>query len=240
MRVVTTCSKEGFERYGHRVLETWKHWPLGAELWFYTEGFSLPEDKPGGIVEISLDKLHDLQAFKNRFSSYSPPNYLFDVVRFSHKVYAAVDALRDHTGVGVWLDADCVTLQDIPSGFVENHLQRAYMAMFKRRGMYTETGFWIMDCSHEHHRDFLETWVEWYDSGAFKTLSNWTDCETLDATVRKFEKAGHIKTISLSGEHDKEMHPMPFSALGRYVSHLKGPRKDLGYCPETKAIQEAA
>ena len=157
------------------------------------------------------------------------------MVRFSHKVYAAVDALTDYQGIGVWMDADCITRQDIPSGFIENHLNKAYMAMFKRRGMYTETGFWIADCSNEHHAEFMASWVDWYDSGHFKTLSNWTDCETLDATVRAFEKAGLIKTVSLSGEFDKEMHPMAKSTIGRYIDHCKGARKELGYSPEALA-----
>jgi hypothetical protein len=233
MRLVTTCNAEGFERYAHRILEGWKYWPADTELWWYTEGFTIP-NKPDGIVEISTDKLQGLQAFKLKHGKFRPPNYLFDVVRFSHKVYAAVDALSDYKGVGVWMDADCVTRKPIPPGFIENSLGRDYMAMFKRRGMYTETGFWIADCSHEQHREFLSTWVEWYDSGAFKDLANWTDCETLDATVRIFEKAGLIKTGSLSGEFEKEMHPMAKSVIGAYIDHTKGDRKDLGYSPEAQ------
>ena len=234
MRLVTTCHKEGFERYGHRILETWHHWPLGTELWWYTEGFTLPETP--GIVQISVDKLQGLQTVKLKYDKYVPPNYLYDVVRFANKVYAACDALSDYKGIGVWLDADCVVRKDIPAGFIEGHLPRwAYMAMLKRKGMYTETGFWIMDCSHPMHEEFLQTWAHWYDSGAFQGLANWTDCETLDATVRKFEKKQMITTVSLSGEHEKDMHPLAKIPLGAYIDHLKGNRKDLGYSPEAQA-----
>lgn len=231
MRVVTTCNADGFERYAHRLLETWHLWPVGTELWWYVEGFSLPKDKPDGIVEISTDKLQALQAFKLKHANYKAPNYLYDVVRFSHKVYAACDALRDYSGVGVWLDADCVTQKAIPDGFIESHLRDAYMAMFKRRGIYTETGFWVMDCANPVHRDFLGLWEDWYDSGRFVELNNWTDCETLDATVRKFEKAGQIKTVSLSGEFERDMHPMRHVELGKYIQHLKGGLKDVGAIP---------
>lgn len=233
MRVVTTCSKDGFERYGHRILETWHHWPVGAELWWYTEGFTLPPTP--GVVQISMDKLQDLQAFKRKHAQYVAPNYLYDVVRFAHKVYAACDALNDYKGVGVWLDGDCVTRKDIPAGFIEGHLKRSYMALLKRKGMYTETGFWVMDCTHPQHEDFLATWRAWYETGAFQALANWTDCETLDATVRKFEKAGLITTTSLSGDFEKEMHPMAKIPLGAYIDHCKGARKDLGYSPEATA-----
>jgi hypothetical protein len=232
VRIVTTCNADGFKRYGHRLLKTWHHWPMGTELYWYVEGFSLPADKPDGITEISTDKLQDLQAFKLRHGNYVAPNYLYDVVRFSHKVYAAIDALRDYHGVGVWLDADCVTPQPIPDGYIEGHLRDAYLALIKRKGMYTETGFWIMDCRHEQHVEFLSAWQSWYDGGGFKALANWTDCETLDATVRKFERASLIKTVSLSGEHEKQMHPLSKTELGKYIVHLKGGLKDIGHIPE--------
>jgi hypothetical protein len=235
MRLVTTCHAEGYELYGHRLLESWKHWPVDAELWWYTEGFSLPANKPDGIVEISLEKIPALQAFKSKYANYTPPNYLYDVVRFSNKVFAAIDALADYQGIGVWMDADCVTRQDIPEGFIEGHLGRNYMAMFKRRGMYTETGFWLMDCRHPQHRAFLDMWGDWYESGAFKQLANWTDCETLDATVRKFGEL--IKTASLSGAFENDMHPMAKVELAKYIDHCKGGRKAAGFSPENKWAQ---
>lgn len=229
MRVVTTCHKEGFDRYAHRLLDCWKHWPKTAELHWYTEGFDLP--KTPGIVEHKIEQIQPLAAFKSKHANYRPPNYLFDVVRFANKVYAAADALSDYQGVGVWMDADCVTRKPIAPGFIEGHLH-GYMSMLKRRGMYTETGFWLMDCSHPQHLEFLQTWTSWYETGAFKGLANWTDCETLDATVRKFERSGLIETSSLSGEFERDMHPMAKIPLGAYIDHCKGERKDLGYSPE--------
>lgn len=235
MRLVTTCNREGYERYAHRVLDGWHHWPAGTELHWYVEGFTLPKDRPESIIEISTDKLQALQTFKLRHGGFVPPNYLFDVVRFSHKVFAAADALQDYKGIGVWMDADVVTKADIPAGYVETLVKDAYLAMFKRRGMYTETGFWVMDCAHEQHESFLGVWTDWYESGAFRGLQNWTDCETLDATVRKFERQDLIRTVSLSGEFEKDMHPMAKAPLSAYLDHCKGNRKDLGYSPERAA-----
>lgn len=232
MRFVTTCSKDGFDRYGFRLLESVKHLPAGSELWWYAEGFALPETP--GVVQISADKLHDLQQFKARYRDYSAPDYLYDVVRFSNKVFAACDAFAEYDGIGVWIDADCVIRQPIPIGFIEGHLRGAFMAMLKRRGIYTETGLWLMDCAHEQREEFLLAWKEWYLSDAFKQLANWTDCETLDATVRLFERNELIKTESLSGEHEKHMHPLTQIPLGEYIDHCKGRRKIKGHSPENK------
>ena len=233
MRVVTTCHKEGFEGYGFRCLEGWKLWPRSAELYWHTEGYGV--DGPR-VTSIENTKVQGLQIFKERYGHHAPPSYLYDVVRFSHKVYAAYDALFDYRGIAVWLDADCVTFKGIPEGFIESLIPKdCYMSIFDRKGMYTETGFWIMDCSHPQHQAFLSTWVEWYETGAFKGLANWTDCETLDATLRKFKRDQLIKTHSLSGEHANFHHPMSRSQLGEYIDHTKGGRKADGVSPENAA-----
>jgi len=225
MRLVTSCTGQHFKDYAYRLFDSFKHFPAGTELWWYTEGFSLPQQD--GIVQIDIASLGELGEFKERYADYKAPNYMFDVVRFSNKVFAACDALKDYQGVGGWIDADCVILKDIPDGFVEGHLQDAYIALLQRKGMYSETGFWLMDCTNPVHRDFLRMWAEWYRSDAFKTLVNWTDCETLDATIRRFKKDG-LKVTSLSGEHAKESHPLRKIELGKYISHLKGQRKYTG------------
>lgn len=237
MRVVTTCHKAGFDLYGYRALEGFERWPVGTELWWYTEGFNLP--KRDGIVEIKTESILNLASFKEKHGKYIAPNYLYDVVRFSNKVYAAHHALLDYKGIGVWMDADCVTLKDIPDGYIESHLQGAYISLFKRKGMYSETGFWVMDCSHPAHQEFMNTWIRWYDEDAFKGLDNWTDCETLDATIRFFEKNGAIKSVSMSGDFEKTMHPMAKVDLARYIDHCKGGRKNQGFSPENRFRNEA-
>lgn len=243
MRVVTTCHKAGFDQYGHRCLESWKNWPKDAELFFYAEGFDVPPTD--GVVQ--KKQPNDLINFKERYFHYEPHSYLFDVCRFSNKVFAAVDALFEYKGLGVWLDADCVTFNEVTEEFIRSQIpQDCYIAMFKRPGMYTETGFWIIDCSHKFHQEFMHTWRDWYMSNAFKQLSNWTDCETLDATVRKFEREGLIKSHNLSPAFNKNMHPIcdpapnknmhPIcdSEIGKRIDHCKGNRKTTGVSPENK------
>jgi len=231
MRVVTTCNKSGFEKYGYRCLESWNKWTGSAELYFYAEGFDIP--KTACVTQRPLPD--DLINFKERYFHYEPHSYLFDVCRFSNKVFAAVDALFEYKGLGVWLDADCVTFNDVTEEFIRSQIpQGSYIAMFKRPGMYTETGFWIIDCSHKQHQEFMHTWRDWYISNSFKKLSNWTDCETLDATVRLFERDGLIKSHNLSPAGNKNMHPICESEIGKRIDHCKGNRKENGVSPENK------
>ena len=223
MRVVTTCNKAGLAQYGHRWLDSRKHWPAGTEFRFYTEGFEV--DCPGK----DFRDMPEFAEWKLKNSRYRPPSWRFNVVGYAHKVFAACDALEGYSGIGVWLDADCVTYEDIPAGLLESKVAGAYLAHYARPGLYTETGLWIMDCSHPGHRDFLDKWRAWYLSGRFRKLGMWTDCNTLDITI----KQTGVPTVDLSAGV-KSVHPMAVTELGQYIDHCKGARKELGYSPENK------
>jgi hypothetical protein len=90
-----------------------------------------------------------------------------------------------------------------------------------------ETGFWLMDCSHPERRRFLDTWVQWLESGSFKNLEQWCDASTLDATVRTFTREKLIEVASLSGKFEKDEHPMSKVELSKYINHLKGALKNM-------------
>lgn len=226
MRVVTTAPKDGLDLYGHRWLESRENWP-DAEFVWYTENYELDEVKTKDFRD-----LPEFHQWKMKHARYAPPSWQWDVVAYAHKVFAACDALYDYDGVGVWLDADCVTFKPIPEGLIEAQVKDAYLACYQRTGMYTETGFWVMDCSHPEHKAFLDAWRSLYFSERYTKLPQWHDCFTLDATIRLF--ADKIKVHNLSGKFAKDMHPMASSELGQYIDHCKGPRKIKGISPENK------
>lgn len=238
MRVVTTASKEGYEQYGHRWLESIWKWPEGTEFCWYTEGYSLPDPVVYTLPNLRTKDFSQVRGFtewKLRHAFYLPPSWRWDVVRYAHKVFAACDALEKYDGVGVWLDADCVTFEKIPAGLIEQQVaDGVYIAHYARTGHYTETGMWIMNCAHPEHGRFLTSWKNMYMSGRFRQLPEWHDCMTLDATIRRFTKDDKIRTRNLSGEHSREMHPQALSELGKYIDHCKGPRKGKGYSAENK------
>jgi len=227
MRVVTTSSKQGLEDYGYRWLESRKNWPSADQPLFiyYTEGFNVD---CGATVELAT--IPGFAEWKAKHRRYVPPSWQFDVVRYANKVFAAYDAFRDYDGIGVWLDADCVTYKPIPEGLIERQLNGAYFAHYGRTGMYTETGMWIVDCSHSQHKAFFDFWRNVYLTERYKQLPQWHDCFTLDATIRVFSQL--CKFENLSGEHHKTMHPQALSELGKYIDHCKGSRKATGKSPE--------
>jgi hypothetical protein len=223
MRVVTTCHKAGFDLYGHRFIEGLKHWPA-HELHLYAEGFD-------GYK--SVEHLEKLVAFKERHKGYRPNSWQWDVVRFSNKVYSMYDAAYDCEDMIVWCDADCYAYKDIPKGYIEGLLpDDCFLSYFRRKGIHSELGFWLMDGKHPEKKAFLDTWLSWYETDRFKDLRQWHDCETFDATVRLFVNRDRFKVKSLSGPFEKEMHPMAMVDLARYWEHAKGARKATGFSPE--------
>jgi len=231
MRVVTTCHKAGFDRYGQRFLEGLENWP-SHELFFYAEGFDADNKRCEGLEK--------LVAFKEKYKGFHPNSWQWDVVRFSNKVYAMHDAAYDCEDLIVWCDADCYAHEKIPDGYIENMLPKdCFLAYFRRKGIHSELGFWLMDGKHPEKKAFLDTWLSWYETGMFKDLRQWHDCESFDATVRLFLRRDRFKVHSLSGAFEKDMHPMAKVELARWLDHTKGGRKDMVHSPENVYVRQS-
>lgn len=252
MRIITTAHKDGLKDYGKGWLDSRKHWPAGTEFYWYTEGYDLPyqpdelqmlEQSGAGKTDgwIERRELNALPAFaewKLRHAGYKAPMWKFNVVGYAHKVFAMIDATKDYTGVAVWLDADCVTYRDVPAGLIEGYVKDHYIAHYPRPGRWTETGFWVVDCSHPAHHEFMGFMADVYLKDRFKPLHHWTDCFVLDAAIKRFTTSGAIKANNLSGEHERMGHPMAVTEMGRYIDHKKGERKKMARSPENKFRRE--
>lgn len=222
MRVFTTAPKSALETYIPRWLDSRENWPKGTDFRFYTEGFKV--DCPGK----DLSEIPELEAFKKRHQGFRPPDWRFDVVRFANIAFAAYDALYDYKGIGIRLDGDCVTYKKLPKKLIEEQVKDAYLACYQRVGLYTETGFYIVNCAHPKHKEFMDTFRDWYLSERFKHFPHWHDCIGWDWAIRQTG----VPVKNLSGEHGKSMHPQALSEFGKYIDHQKGARKELAKSPE--------
>jgi hypothetical protein len=215
------------DEYGYRLLANRHHLP--GELVWYTEGYEVP------CQSVDNSTLPELQAFKERHKDYVPPSFTMDVVRFSHKIFAVVDALKDHDDLGVWIDADVIPTADMPESYVRAQLpDDCYIALFKRKGTYSECGYWVVNCKHPGHGAFMEALRKMYVDDAFVDASEWHDSYLMDLIIRNLESRGVIKSHSLTDSAaEKEDHVMALSDIARYMDHCKGPeRKAKGHSPE--------
>ena len=221
IRFVTTCHEAGWNEYGHKCLAGWNLLPKNSELWWYTEGYSIPETDR--VTQIDNTTLNGLQEFKKKYAYYISPDYTMDVVRFSHKVFSVYDALINHDGLGVWMDSDIVPFNKMPEGYVESQLPDGnYISLYKRHGTHSECGWWVVDCLHQGHKTFMNSLLDMYVKDGFREAQEWNDCYLMDIVIRNLEKRGIIKSNDLSGVHGRHEHPMATADISKYVDHLKG------------------
>lgn len=224
---VSTCHLEGWKKYGQRMADTWTlNWPV--PLAFFGEGFDPPDD--AFIHRMSdLNGVAWLQEFK-RQHPYKPKgayNYRFDAARFAHKVAAVLEAAPMASEHLIWVDADTVTHTPVPMSFIDSLLPRGdeYIAWLDRKGKYPECGFFILNCQHPRHREFLTALRAAYATGSLFKMAEWHDSFVIQQLV---EGMG-LKTRSLSGKAGfNTSHPFINGPLGAYMDHLKGPRKQAG------------
>jgi len=160
--------------------------------------------------------------------------FKWDAIRFSHKVYAVIDAARDSDAdVLIWMDADSVVHTALPITFLESFVpEHAFLCYAGRVNKYSECGWYSMNLKHPHADKFFSEFQRMYDdaeNGIFK-LKEWHDSYVFDE-VRKWhtQEWGAVNKDFSNGLIEREGHPIINSELGAYIDHLKGDRKLQGH-----------
>jgi len=198
-------------------------WPKGTQFWWYAEGYMLPrqpDEKSWPIVRRYVDDIPGLKEWKDKHPE-PPKDWRWDVVRWSNKAFAPIDAFYDYDGVGVYLDADCVTYREIPDGLFEKQVKDHYLACYQRTTLWTEAGIWIANCARPENRPFLDRLRKMYFEDEWKTLPFWFDCLIMDQAIAW----SGFAVNNLSGKFAGSHHPQALSEIGAYVDHPKGERK---------------
>ena len=236
----TTFSLQGYRDYAHRLIETFEqYWDKSIDLYVYYD------ELPSEGWQIQASNIHYLPAdfpnllsFKERNKDHpkqSSEGFLLDAIRFSHKVYAYVDAaLNKGADIVIWLDGDSITHRPVDQNVIKRWLDGKMAGALFRPTIYTETGFHIFDMRYSQSKNFMIKWIDWYNSDRIWTLKFFTDCHTYDATVKEFD-------INLWNDlSPKNNHPHPFinGILGEHMDHMKGPRKYHGRSNQSDLISK--
>jgi hypothetical protein len=165
------------------------------------------------------------KAFQKKYESHVPQSYMFDVVRFSHKVFAlekCADAL-DGFDYLIWLDADVITKKPItydwlkevlPEGDqVVSYLGRPYVG-------YSECGFVGYNLK-AGAKELLKSMKQMYIDDTFKQLQAWTDCHILDFNII----GKPVKNLSEHCNKQTGLDVWPHTKLAEKTVHRKGDRK---------------
>jgi len=176
------------------------------------------EDKITFPVTKSLHDVDGWQSFQDDANHFNPETFLFDAQRFSHKVYAQLDAFESGERYVVWLDADCVAKAKLTPEFFIDLLDGHFCAFLGRKQTYTETGFLIFDTHHPDMEIFKHRYREFYDKRLLYLLDYWVDCSAFDSARKG------LSGNNLTPEAEGMIDVFRRSPLGKVLDHDKGAR----------------
>jgi len=224
MLAVTTFGPAGYEQYGKRCLETLKTCFPGKIVAFY-------EQKPDieGIDLRDFFAIPGVNEYLERLkrnpgaSGFGPDgyDYRYDANKFCRKVFAQ-EAVFDEDQYVFWIDADCVALKPMPEEFMRSLVADVPFCYLGRKGelAYTETGFLGFNTKHEKFPEFRSRYLSYMTSGKiFTQLKGWHDCIAFD-----YARQG-IQGLNLTKDGSGVGNVIGESRMGKYLTHLKGPRK---------------
>lgn len=236
-RVVTTMNERGWNETGRRMVESFiRRWPAEClPIVIYAEGFTPPE-----MAGIEIRRLPAwLDDFKAKWGTVPAHigqrngqyDYRFDAVKFAHKVAALTDfgLSLSPDDIMAWLDADTFTHDDVTMDWLASLFpEPAYVAWLDRLNSHPECGFVMFRCSHEYHRNFMESFRNLYTTGDLFKLRETHDSFALQHMVNaKVINRKIPAPASLSGDN-RWHHPFVNGPLGARLDHLKGSRKAEG------------
>lgn len=246
--VVMTFPTKYWDVYGkHSVPSFDKHWPSDIQAYVYLEGDQ-------NIPYVPSDRVHIMNFDDHVFGSlefaekYKDKDIFDDVVggdiskrqavKFSKKVYAQLQELKNpRTRYVIYLDADLMTLQDVPIELLDNLTTGDHYVSFpdrRQRNKFTETGMMIWDTKHISHEVWCYLYDSMYKEGKIFDCPEWHDCYAFDSATFELEEKGLITTADL-GYGVNSRHPLVAGPLGKYFDHMKGGRKFTGFSKERVA-----
>ncbi len=235
--VVTSCSKQGFEQYGRKCIESFhEFWPKDINLYIVSEDDLPPPSRLAGrdACAVSLHQSVEWAKFRevhktdlrvSKTQRHPNKQFRYDAEKFCKKVFAVqlVERSTEATRL-IWLDADTVTHAPVPVTFLNTLPPDDLAIAYLDRGQYhSECGFVGYNLSYPGTGKFITECARMYSSGDVFGLKQWHDCEVFDH-VRK--KTGIMCYKIPYGNNPS--HPFVHSQLGQYMDHLKGLRKARG------------
>lgn len=158
---ITTFSKDGYDLYGRRMIDTWlAYWPKNFKLYVYTEDYKLDQSDPR-LIELDINEAcPELKAFKVDSQNTLPENptnqqlnRISKTIKWCHKVFVMSHALNNNLDPDyvIFMDGDTYTKklvkENIASSLVQQHLFAVHFEKLKH-GLHFETGLISFNMNH--------------------------------------------------------------------------------------------
>lgn len=248
LTVVTSCSKDGWDKYGAKFIETFKQfWPTEVKLQMVSEDFL-----PCACTNLHLSGLaHDFltrhehtgwvhgdgssprpAGVAKQWLGNSGYAFRYDAYKFCKKVFAIeLIASIQKTGKLFWIDADVVTFAPVPIELLSSLLpENVAISCLARKGYHSECGFVGYNLDHPGTLPFIQQFANLYAEDRVFNLNEWHDSWTFDWL------RAYLKTETYEIPHKSVGHPFIASQLGKFMDHLKGARKKQGRTPAFEQV----
>ena len=229
---ITTYNKRLYDEYAKNLVDTFVKTKQALPLYIFVEDDINYFKKIDGITYLNLfEEEPELKKFVERNKSEKSKSFTLDAVRFSYKVFAQ-NAARKYGKKIYYVDSDCVFEEQIPKNWYDECLpDDVFLSFYDRPNQYTETGFVAFNENKLISKEFFNHYINYYKEDKVFKLNGYTDCHTLDATRKYFEKNTHYKEKKLGdGGHGHIMARDNF--IHSYIDHRKGKRKHKQNSPE--------
>lgn len=246
--VITSFNETGYKRYGKAFVDSFlKYWPrrsVRLNIFYEGEEFEFTE----GASWIPMESVEHLPPFMRNLRFPIMQGIVADKhdmwfdARQCRKVFMEMYALKKWGGKIFWMDSDCITHSEVPEGFLDEMLPNdKFCCYLGRDGWYhTESGFIGFNGDHPTASRFYGIYINSVISGAF--LANqvhgrpgWNDCCVFDAVRHLLGNGPEFLNLA-QGLPAGTMHPFINTVLGKYIDHLKGPRKGSNRSPDKDLV----
>lgn len=222
--MITSFSREGFELYGERFLETYvEH--VDAPLTVYYE-YQAPEfehplvsfrnlmEVPGTQVFLNMS---DFPAAHGHAWGEDARNYRYDVHKFCRKSFAQCDAAASHGKWLYWIDADVEFTSDftLPK-------REAFMLVLDRPEWHSCASFVGWDLEHPTSGEFWRRLWTLYVTGTVFALPEWHDSYVNDWLREQM----HLPYVNLAAGLDLKGPANVFNEVFESARHFKGALKN--------------
>jgi len=228
INVITTFSKDGYELYGNRMIDSWlKFWPSNYTLTVYTEGYTLSQTHSRLKTLDINEKCPNLKLFKDnseRLLTTSDKKYnnkIKKTIKWCHKVYAMAHAIKNNSGYLIFLDGDTETLGKVNPAFAEtlvgNNLFAVHFEKLKGK-LHFETGLVVFNLSHH-----FSNWLANELTNAYDSLKIYNLHKTWDGYLFADLYQQHKLPVKNLGEGTSGVFSHP--EVRRCLKHYVGPKK---------------
>ena len=228
--LVTSFRGDHWNIYAKDCIESFiKHWPKDTKLYAYyndwpERGLQSYDSDRVEFIDLMSVSTELCEFFKKFKSPEGTPNWRTDVKRWAYKVYTEYEFFVKNPpkcDVGIWIDADTVTYNDIPKAKLEEWMptDKDISVLGREAVNYIEAGFVAMRMTDLNKALFSDLFGVW-NSGEIYNYKEWHDAFVF-TRIMNLHQAHGLQVHNLS-PHCADLNAFEASPLVRYMYHNKG------------------